>query len=245
VNSGNAIIIAATILGLSLITGAYLMVRSIDGATKEVGRLGQAVARMDSGGGGGEPSRPPRADTARRRGPDPNRVYDIAIGTAPTKGPDDAPVTVIEYSDFQCPFCGRVKPTLDQVQQTYGEDVRIVFKHLPLRIHPQAPMAHAAAEAAKNQGKFWEMHDLIFSNQSALNVDQYVRYAESLNMDVEQFKSDMNSPDVQRRVNADAAQAAELGVTGTPGFFVNGRFFSGAKPFAEFKRVIDDELAEG
>lgn len=241
-SNGNAIIVAATILGLSLIGGSYLMVRSIDGATAELASLGQAVANFDVAGA---PSAPARPEPTRRRGPDPDKVYQVAVAGSPSKGPEGAKVTLVEFSDFQCPFCGRVTPTLDQVQETYGDDVRIVFKHLPLRIHPQAPMAHAAAEAAKAQGKFWEMHDLIFANQRQLTEEKFVEYAGQLDLNVDQFKRDLASEETKKRVDADVAEAARLGVTGTPGFFINGRFVSGAKPFSDFQRRIDAALAEG
>jgi len=121
--------------------------------------------------------------------------------------------------------------------------VQIIFKHLPLRMHSKAPAAHAASEAAHKQGKFWEMHDRIFGSQRQMSPAKYVEYATQIGLDVDQFKRDVESAPVKQRVDADARQAASLGVTGTPGFFVNGRFLSGAKPFAEFKRVIDQELA--
>lgn len=239
-NSGNAIIVAATILGLSLIGGAYMLGQSIDGATRELAEVGGTIAKLDRAGAA--PAAAAAAEPTRRRGPEPERVYEVETAGSPSKGPDGAKVTVVEFSDFQCPFCGRVTPTLDQVQKTYGDDVRIVFKHLPLRIHPNAPKAAAASEAAKNQGKFWEMHDLIFANQRELTEEKFIGYAKQLGLDVERFKKDMASSDVAKRVEADAAEAARLGVTGTPGFFINGKFFSGAKPFSEFKRMIDAEL---
>ncbi len=121
--------------------------------------------------------------------------------------------------------------------------MQIVFKHLPLRMHSKAPAAHAAAEAAHRQGKFWEMHDRIFANQRQLSPEKYLEYAQEIGLDLDKFKRDSASPEVKKRVDDDAQQAASLGVTGTPGFFVNGRFLSGAKPFAAFKTVIDEELA--
>jgi len=121
----------------------------------------------------------------------------------------------------------------------------VVWKHLPLRIHPKAPDAHAASEAAHRQGKFWEMHDLIFAktNWREATADTYVAYAEELDLDIDRFKRDVASADVKKRIDADSAEAARLGVTGTPGFFVNGKFLSGAQPFESFKRLIDEELA--
>ena len=111
-------------------------------------------------------------------------------------------------------------------------------------MHKNAPAAHAAAEAAHRQGKFWEMHDRIFANQRQLSEEKYVEYAQEIGLDVEQFKRDSASAEVKKRVDDDARQAASLGVTGTPGFFVNGRKLKGAKPFASFKTLIDEELAK-
>ncbi|MDG2050000.1 MAG: DsbA family protein [Myxococcota bacterium] len=235
-SNGSAIIIAATILGLSVLGGSYLMVQSLDAASSQLADLGEAVAGLDLAAG------PAKREAPRRRGIDPNKVHKVNTAGSPSIGPEDAAVTLIEFSDFQCPFCGRVNPTLDQIEEAYGDDVRIVFKHLPLRIHPQAPMAHAASEAAKSQGKFWEMHDLIFTNQRELTEEKFVEYAGQIGLDVEQFKVDMASPEIKKRVDADTAEASQLGVTGTPGFFINGKFVSGAKPFADFKRRIDEEL---
>jgi protein-disulfide isomerase len=120
--------------------------------------------------------------------------------------------------------------------------VQFVFKHLPLRIHPKAPAAHAAAIAAGNQGKFWEMHDKIFANQREMSPEKYVEYATELGLDVEQFKADVASPEVQKVIEQDTKEAADLEVTGTPAFFINGRFLSGAQPLPSFQRIIDEEL---
>ena len=122
--------------------------------------------------------------------------------------------------------------------------MQIVWKNLPLAMHPKAPAAHAAGEAAHLQGKFWEMHDRIFHDQRAMSPEKYVEYAKEIGLDVEKFKRDVVSAEVKKRVDADAKQASSLGVTGTPGFFVNGRFLSGARPFASFKVLIDEELAK-
>lgn len=115
---------------------------------------------------------------------------------------------------------------------------------MPLSIHAKAPAAHAASEAAHAQGKFWEMHDLIFANQRKLDEGTFFGYANQLGLDEERFKTDYAAADIKKRVDGDAKEAASLGVTGTPGFFVNGRFLSGAKPFEDFKKIIDEELAK-
>jgi protein-disulfide isomerase len=113
---------------------------------------------------------------------------------------------------------------------------------MPLSIHPQAHAAHAASEAAKRQGQFWEMHDRIFENQRDLSVATLEGYATSMGLDMDKFRSDMRAKDVAKLIDDDLKQASQLGVTGTPAFFINGKFLSGAQPFANFKRVIDDAL---
>ena len=238
---GNAVIVAATILGLSILGGAYMIVGSVDSATREVGALSQSLAGLQRGAGGDARAAAPEP----RRGPDPDKVYEIATAGAPSRGPADAPVTLVEFSDFQCPFCGRVSGTLDQIEKSYAGRVRIVFKHLPLSMHAQAPAAHAAAEAAHAQGHFWEMHDRIFANQRELNEAKYLAYAAEIGLDVERFKRDMASPAIRARIEGDMREAGRLDVRGTPGFFLNGRFFAGAKPYEEFKRMIDAALDAG
>jgi protein-disulfide isomerase len=128
------------------------------------------------------------------------------------------------------------------VRDQYGDSVRIAFKHLPLSIHSKALAAHQAAEAAHQQGKFWEMHDKIFAAQREMSPQKYVEYAESIDLDMGKFKADLGSKKVKDRIDSDSRTAAKLGVTGTPGFFINGRFLSGAQPFDSFKRIIDEEL---
>jgi protein-disulfide isomerase len=179
-----------------------------------------------------------------RRGPDPSRRYEISLDGAPARGGEKAKVTIVEFLDFQCPFCARVQPTLEQVRKAYGDDVRVAFKHLPLPMHTQAASAAAASEAAHRQGKFWEMHDKIFANARSLSEESYVRWAGELGLDVEKFKQDLASADVKQRVERDAQEAQRLGVSGTPSFFVNGRFVSGAQPFESFKRMVDEELGK-
>ncbi|MDG2335689.1 MAG: thioredoxin domain-containing protein [Myxococcota bacterium] len=241
-SSGNAVIIAATLLGLSIVGSTHLLVGSIDRVSASFAAFSTELAK--SGNAEGKAAAAP-APAPPRRGPDPAKAYSVNTKGSPAKGGgENAPVTLVEFSDFQCPFCGRVNGTLDQIEKTYGEKVRIVFKHLPLRMHSKAPMAHAAAEAANRQGKFCEMHDLIFNNQRNLSEEAYVAYAGQIGMNVDQFKQDLASASVKARVDADTREAEKLGVTGTPGFFINGYFLSGAKPFGEFQKVIDAQLKE-
>jgi protein-disulfide isomerase len=124
----------------------------------------------------------------------------------------------------------------------YGDKVRIVWKHLPLDMHKSAMGAHLASVAAEKQGKFWEFHDKLFANQKQLNLDAYKRYARELKLDVARFEKDLADLENKKRIDADKAEATSMGITGTPGFFVNGRYLSGAKPFEEFATAINAEL---
>jgi protein-disulfide isomerase len=169
--------------------------------------------------------------------------YPVEIGTSPTLGPANARVTIVEFTDFQCPFCSRVQPTLKQILEKYPQDVRKVFKHTPLAFHQDAPLAAEASLAAGAQGKFWEMKDILFNNQKSLKEEDLIRYAQELGLNLEQFKSDLTSRKYKEQVERDSKEAAALGVTGTPSFFVNGRYLSGAKPLEAFVQVIDEELS--
>lgn len=162
---------------------------------------------------------------------------------SPYKGNADALVTIVVFSEFQCPFCARVNPTLDEILKKYGDDVRIVFKNLPLDFHDRAEPAARAALAAGEQGKFWEFHDIAFENQRTLTDENFEKWAAQLNLDIEKFKADYNSEAITARVAADAKLAAELGVRGTPNLFVNGHNVRGAQPFSAFEPIIDAELA--
>jgi protein-disulfide isomerase len=174
---------------------------------------------------------------------DPNKVYTVKVGPNDQfKGPKNAPITIVEFSDFQCPFCNRVNPTLAALQKKYGDKIRIVFKHNPLSFHKDAPLASQAALAAGEQGKFWEMHDLLFKNMRALKRDNLDSYAQELGLNMDKFKAALDSGKFKAQVDADIAQARSLGATGTPTFFINGKKLRGAQPQASFERVIDELL---
>jgi protein-disulfide isomerase len=245
--NGLQAILAAMILGASMLGGAYMLSNAVDGVANQIPDFESAMKNLQvaAAAGEGAPAAAAPAPPPRRRGPDPDKVYKVTVEGSAYKGPKDAAVTLVEFSDFQCPFCGRVGPTLKRINEEYPDSVKIVFKHLPLSFHQQAQGAAEASEAAHIQGKFWEMHDRIFSDQRSLSPDKYVEWAGELGLDVEKFKTDMKSPAVLARINSDKKHASELGVTGTPGFFVNGRFISGAKPFGEFKTAIDKALSKG
>jgi protein-disulfide isomerase len=174
-----------------------------------------------------------------------NKVYDVDVATAPAKGTASATVTVAEFSDFQCPFCLGVNATLRELEDKYKDRVRFVWKHLPLvGIHPQAMGAALAAEAARNQGKFWEYHDKLFANQQNLEPGDLRRYGQELGLDIARFDKDREDPELKTKILDDMAQATSLGVKSTPTFFINGRLVKGAMPFETFATIIDQELAK-
>ncbi|TFH65241.1 MAG: hypothetical protein E4G90_06560 [Gemmatimonadales bacterium] len=168
---------------------------------------------------------------------------EVATGGFPSKGRNNAPVTIVEFSDFQCPYCRVLLATLGQVEEAYEDEVRFVFRQFPLiSIHPDAEKAGEASLCARDQDSFWEMHDAMFENQRALGVDQLKVTARSLGMDGAEFDACLDSGKFTSAVTADLMAGQEAGVRGTPALFINGRFFSGAKPFEELVAVIEDEL---
>ncbi len=139
-------------------------------------------------------------------------------------GPQDAPVTLVEYGDFECPYCGQAEQVVRELLGSLGTDVRYVWRHLPLNdVHPNAQLAAEASEAAAAQGKFWEMHDTLLNHQDELAPRDLARYAEQLGLDVERFTDELRRREYAARVSEDVASADESGVSGTPTFFINGR----------------------
>jgi predicted DsbA family dithiol-disulfide isomerase len=171
----------------------------------------------------------------------PPRVEVAATG--PSRGPEDAKVTIVEFSDFQCPYCQRVTPTIDAITERYPNDVRIVYRNFPLRNHSRAQPAAEAALCADDQGKFWPYHDLLFANPRALDDANLASYAETAGLDNEAFSACYDERRFAAQVNRDAAEGRAAGVTGTPAFFVNGVMLSGAKPPEAFFEIIEAELA--
>jgi len=183
------------------------------------------------------------ADAPKPRQPDPKAVYKVAIDPSnPIKGPNDALVTIVQFSDFQCPFCKRVEPTVDQIMQTYGKDVRVVWKNNPLPFHKDAGPAATAAMAANEQGKFWEYHNKLYENQQAIAAENLEQYAKDVGLNVAKWKAAVAADKFKANIEADQALARGLGASGTPSFFINGRSLRGAQPFDAFKAVIDEEL---
>ncbi len=171
-------------------------------------------------------------------------TYKVPLGDSPARGGVEAKVTLVEFCDFQCPFCQRVNSTLEQLQRAYGNDLKVVFKHRPLPFHGRARAAALAAEAAAEQGKFWAMHDAVFANQSQLSDEDLARHAQALGLDVERWRRELRSEQAQARVDGDIRLAEQLGIRGTPSFLINGRLLTGAQPLASFKTLIDEELGK-
>jgi protein-disulfide isomerase len=171
---------------------------------------------------------------------EPMRTEVAAVG--PAKGPESAPVTIVEFSDFQCPFCSRLIPTLDQVKAKYGDKVRVVFRQFPLGMHAQAQKAAEASLCANDQGKFWELHDAMFKNQQQLAVENLKAKAAELGLNAETFNTCLDSGKYQAKVAEDMQAGTAAGVSGTPALFINGRFINGAVPLEQITEVIDDEL---
>jgi len=169
-------------------------------------------------------------------------VYAIETSGSPIRGRSEAPITIVEFSDFQCPYCNELQETLDQVLKAFPQDVRLVFKQYPLNIHQYARQASVAALAAHAQGKFWPMHDKLFQNFSAINEENIKRWAREVGLNMGQFEKDMQSGKFEAAVQKDMADGAGAKVLGTPTLFVNGRRLQ-ERSFEAFKKAIQEELA--
>ena len=175
--------------------------------------------------------------------PPPVARVNVSTDGAPVRGAVAAPVTIVEFSDFHCPFCKRVLPTLKQVEEKYGEKVKLVFRNYPLdQLHPGARRAHEAAGCAHEQGKFWAYHDILFEKPPSSSDDHLKAYAESVGLDVARFDACLKSGTRKTVVQTDVEDGGRLGINGTPSFFINGQLLSGAAPLETFVRLIDAEL---
>ena len=167
-----------------------------------------------------------------------------ALSHAPLKGdPRKAKVAIMMYSEFQCPFSAKAKPTMDRIQKEYGEDVVLAFRHFPLEFHDRAIPAAKASFAAHKQGKFWEFHDKLFADQSNLDTERFEQYAGELGLDLARFKADMVGREAEVSLQVDKVLAASAEVDGTPVFLVNGYKLTGALPFESFKVIIDSNIS--
>lgn len=168
----------------------------------------------------------------------------VSVDDDPSIGPEDAPITIVQFAEFQCPYCGRAKETLDKVMEAYAGKVRMVFRDYPLSFHAEAVPAAVAANCSGEQGKYWEMYDILMKNQRALTDADLTRYATELKLDLAKWNTCRADPAQAAEVQADFEDGAKAGVTGTPAFFINGLFLNGAQPFSAFQEIIDQELAD-
>lgn len=189
-------------------------------------------------------AQPPDAPTA------PTGPIDVDNGHFPVKGDKDAPVTIVEFSDFECPFCGRfytdTLPTLIKDYIDTGK-AKLYYRHFPLSFHPQAKPLANVAECANEQDKFWEMHDKIFENNATVSsstMDTYKGWAAELGLDTGKFNDCVDSSKYEKDIDADMADGTTAGVSGTPTFYINGLQLVGAQPIDAFRKIIDQELAK-
>ena len=172
------------------------------------------------------------------------RRADVSIDGEPSIGPEDAPVTIVEFSDYQCPYCQRwYQQVFEQLMANYPNQIHFVYRDYTLPMHPEAIPAAEAADCAGEQGAYWKYHDALFGGQYTLGHDSYTQYAADLGLDSQAFATCLDSHRYQAEVQSDTQDGNLLGVTGTPTFFINGRILIGALPYEDFKAVIDEELA--
>ncbi len=168
----------------------------------------------------------------------------IAIPTAgaPSLGPEKAKITLVEFSDFQCPYCAVAAPVLSALLKDYPDQVKLIFKQYPLEIHNQAALAAAAALAAKKQGKFWEMHDAMFANRHNLSREQLLVMAKGIGLDMTKFQADLDSPAIKKELEQDVKDGDDARVEGTPTLFINGQRYNGPLNAAALKTILDQQL---
>jgi protein-disulfide isomerase len=169
---------------------------------------------------------------------------ELSVTGEPFKGPENAPVTIVKFEDFYCPFCKQVQPTLTELLSRYNGKVRLVHKDLPLdSIHPRARQAAEAARCADEQGKFWSYHDTLYANSPKASTEDLKSYAKKIGLNVDAFDRCFASEKFKAAVQKDLNEGVQLGLTGTPTFFINGREVSGVQPLEAFTAIIDEELA--
>ena len=175
--------------------------------------------------------------------PPPVIRVDVAVDSAPVRGATEAPVTLVEFSDFECPFCKQTQATLKQLLDRYPGKLRLAYRDFPLEtVHPQARRAAEATRCARDQGKFWDYHDILFTEAPKLAPDDLKRYAAQVGLDVIKFEDCLAHGVHKAAVQQDIDDGNRLGITGTPAFFINGRPLQGAQPLEAFTRLIEDEL---
>ncbi len=247
--SGKAIFILTFILGLTSCSPSQ---EQVDKAVvAEMARRDDEKARMfkyideyvaTKNQGLRQPPQQPQANNAPSIDESLKNPKKIEIGMSPVRGYRNAKVTIVEFSDFQCPFCSQVVPTLNSLLKKYDGKIKIVYKNQPLPFHSYAKGAAQAALAAQKQGKFWEMHDLLFSNQDKLDRESITGFAKKLGLNESKFKQDLDDPANIKRIEEEASWAQANGLGGTPSFLINGVTLVGAQREEKFSDVIDRAL---
>jgi len=172
-----------------------------------------------------------------------NLEFTFNTAQSPAKGPPNAPVQLVLFTDFECPYCAQLAPVLDQVHAKFPREVRIVFKNFPLRSHRYAAQAALAALAAADQGQFWPFHDRLFENFNQLNPEKIEEIRQALNLDAERFRTKMNDPALKQLIMQDVKEGNEAGVSGTPTVFINGQKYRGRRSLEGFQQAIEAALA--
>ncbi|MBI3999249.1 MAG: DsbA family protein [Candidatus Omnitrophica bacterium] len=174
--------------------------------------------------------------------PSEDLIFQVRLKGGPSLGNPHAAVTLVEFTDFECPFCALVQPTLNEILKRYPNDVRLVFKNFPLSMHRNAKRAHLAALCAEEQGKFWEYRNYLFQNQKHLASEDLIRYADELGLSQKSFEACLSQEKYASKIQDDLKEALAIGVQGTPAFLINGRLLSGAQPYSGFEKMIEEEL---
>ena len=169
----------------------------------------------------------------------------IPVAGAPERGPDNARITLVEFSDFECPYCSVAVKEVRAIMAAYPKDIKLIYKQFPLPMHPHAPMAAEASLAAYEQGKFWEMHDLLFANFRRLSRDNMLAWAKQIGLDVDKFKAELDSGKFRDTVKKDESDGETAGVYGTPAFFINGKLYNGPMNLDAVRPILEAELKGG
>jgi Na+/H+ antiporter NhaA len=245
---------ASTVAGIGFTVSLLIADITFEGVELEEAKLGILAASILASLAGWVvfsvirrlPARPARPADHRLAPPIVDLADDVDPEVDHIRGPVNAPVTLVEYGDFECPYCGRAEPVVRELVHAFGDDLRFVFRHLPLAdVHDHAELAAEASEAAAEQDRFWEMHDLLFAHQDALIFPDLVRYAGELGLDVERFRNDLTSRRHGSRIARDVRGADASGAVGTPTMFVNGRRYQGSHDIDAIAAAIERELATG
>ena len=169
----------------------------------------------------------------------------IPVNGSPERGPKDARITLVEFSDFECPYCSLAAPEVISILAAYPKDIRLIYKQFPLPMHPHAPLAAAASLAANEQGKFWQMHDVLFKNFRHLSREKILELAQGLGLNMDKFTADLDSPKFQAVIKKDVADGEAAGVYGTPSLFIDGKHYNGPLTMDVLKPILDAELKGG